>query len=76
VLKEQVQLTADGTEFVSMGKLPANHRYFDHQETVNGIWVPTEQVIKQHIATKGQEYRFQSEGEHPVEEMRQAKRLG
>lgn len=75
VLKEQVNLTADGTEFVPMDRLPADHRYFHHQEAVNGLWVPTEQIIDQHIAIKGQEYRFQSDGEHPVEELRQAKQM-
>jgi hypothetical protein len=76
VLGEQVRLTANGTEFIPMDKLPPDHRYFRYQETVNGNFVPTDQVIRQHMATKGEEYRFQSEGEHPVEELRQAKQIG
>lgn len=76
ILKDQVNLTADGTEFVPTDKLPSDHRYFRNQERVNGLWVPTEQIITQHIAAKGGEYRFQSEGAHPVEELRQAKQMG
>ena len=73
VLKDQINLTANGTEFVPVDQLPPDHRYFRHQQTVNAGGAPTEKIIRQHIEAKGQDYRFQSEGAHPVEELRQAK---
>lgn len=74
VLKKQVNLAADGTEFVPVDKLQPDHRYFQIQKVVNANGVPSEQVITEHVALLGQEYRFQSEGEHPVEHLRAAAR--
>jgi hypothetical protein len=73
VLKDQINFTADGTDIVSVEQLPSDHRYFRYQQTVNAGGVPTEQIIHQHVEAKGQDYRFQSEGAHPVPELRQAK---
>jgi hypothetical protein len=73
VLKDQVHLTADGTDFIPIDQLPNDHRYFRYQHTVNAQGVPSEHVVRQHVEAKGQDYRFQSEGDHPVRELRQAK---
>lgn len=66
VLESQVQLTGDQTQFVSVDDLPADHRYFQYQQTVNEGGVPSEQVIQAHEQQQGREYRSQTEGNHPV----------
>jgi rubrerythrin len=66
VLEGQVQLTGDGTGFVPVDSLPADHRYHRYQATVNAGGVPSEEVIKRHIETAGGEYRHELEGRHPV----------
>ncbi len=66
VLANQLQLTGNRTEFVPVYDLPEDHRYFQYQKTVNKGWVPSEAVIDDHGKKVGYEYRFQSEGPHPV----------
>jgi hypothetical protein len=72
VLASQVQLTTQGTEFVPVDQLPKDHRYFHHQEMVNngGTSAPSVQVIDRHIQQLQMDYRFESEGSHPVEGLR------
>ncbi len=72
VLDNQVWLTANETEFVPMDDLPKDHRFFKYQEIVNAETVPSDKIIESHIAELGDEYRFQSQGEHPVDELRMA----
>ncbi|MEX0759849.1 MAG: hypothetical protein WD100_09735 [Tistlia sp.] len=69
VLAKQVDLTADGADFVPITDLPSGHRYFDYQRAVNGDQVPSEQVIEE-MRGKGREYRLETEGPHPVEALR------
>lgn len=66
VLESQVNLTGHGTEFVSVESLPDDARYFEYQKTVHQDGIPSEQVIEEHKQQKGQEYRFQTQGKHPV----------
>lgn len=71
VLETQVDLTADGPEFVPIERLPEGHRYFRYQTEVNDdAAVPTEQVIAEHKRQFGGDYRFEPEGDHPVEPLR------
>ncbi|HHX63915.1 MAG TPA: hypothetical protein GX702_03390 [Chloroflexi bacterium] len=71
VLSAETEFTADGTEFVSVDQLPSDARYFRYQQLVNGDgFVPSSEVVEMHIRQKGIDYRFQSEGEHPVSELR------
>jgi hypothetical protein len=70
VLANQVDLTAKDSEFVPVGELPEDDRYFDYQSKVNGDWVPTEEVIAETLAETDEEYRFETEGPHPVEGLR------
>jgi rubrerythrin len=65
VLADQVRLTADGTTFVPVDSLPRTHRYFAYRDKVNGVMVPTQQVIRERIAKKGEDYRFET-APHPV----------
>lgn len=67
VLAEQINLTADLTEFVPIDALPEDHRYYRYQEQVNsGGFVPSEDVIKRHIGDQGEDYRSEPDGPHPV----------
>lgn len=62
LLDTQVDLTADGTEFVPVDSLPNDHRYHRYQKIVNaGGFVPSEEVIKSHNAKRPHDYRFESE---------------
>lgn len=74
VLESQINLTANGTEFVPVDQLPEDHRYFAYQAAVNeGGWVPSEEVIAMHCKQHGgKDWRLETEGEHPVEWLREA----
>jgi rubrerythrin len=52
-------------------ELPQDHRYFDYQRVVNAGGAPSELVIERHREKFGQEYRLTTEGEHPVESLRE-----
>ncbi|MFP3944537.1 MAG: hypothetical protein ACLFWF_11625, partial [Alphaproteobacteria bacterium] len=68
VLKEQVHLTGDGTGFVPVSDLPPDHRYHWYQKQVNDDGSsPSEEIINEHRGAKGEEYRLQTEGPHPVD---------
>jgi hypothetical protein len=66
VLKNQVDLTADGTQFVPVTRLPADHRFHQYQRLVNANGVPTEQVIAEARAKLSDDYRYESQGPNPV----------
>jgi hypothetical protein len=66
VLAKQVNLTGNGTDFVPVDQLPQDHRYFAYQRLVNQRFVPSQEVIKEHIVEMGQDYRFEPMGVHPV----------
>ena len=69
ILAGQVDLRADGTTYVDLADLPASHRYFEYQETVNAGGAPSEQVIEENRARSGHEYRDETEGPHPVADL-------
>lgn len=66
VLARTVDNTAHDSEFVPVADLPEDHRFFDYQRAVNEGGVPSEQVIERHRDEMGGEYRFATEGSHPV----------
>jgi hypothetical protein len=70
VLADQLRLQGDGPDLVPVGDLPADHRYHRYQETVNAGGNPSEQVIDENRRSSGREYRDETEGEHPVAELR------
>ena len=70
VLATQVDLQADGLDFVPVGELPPDHRYFTYQKTVNAGGNPSEQVIDENRARSGRDYRDETEGDHPVTDLR------
>ena len=70
VLERTLDWSAYDSEFVPVGELPQDHRFFDYQRQVNGSHVPSEEVIRQHREQHGGEYRFATEGEHPIASLR------
>jgi hypothetical protein len=69
VLADQIDLRTDGTDYVSVDELPSGHRYFVYQATVNEGGAPSEQIIDQ-ARMDGGEYRDETEGDHPVADLR------
>lgn len=70
VLDRTVEWTGWDSEFVPVTDLPPEHRFFDYQRRVNEGAVPTESVIAAHRAEFGDEYRFATEGAHPITALR------
>ena len=66
VMARTVHWTAYDSEFVPIDDLPEGHRFFAYQQAVNKDGVPSEQVIERHREQFGGEYRFSTEGEHPI----------
>jgi hypothetical protein len=71
VLAEQVDLRADGLAYVAVQDLPSDHRYFEYQRTVNAGGAPSELVIDQNRAANGDELRDETEGAHPIIDLRE-----
>lgn len=71
VLARTVELSAWDAQFVPVDTLPPDHRYFTYQNAVNRGGVPSDNVIDRHRQEFGGEYRFATEGEHPVEALRE-----
>src|SRR5690606_20734386 len=70
VLAAQVDLRTDGLDYVDVDDLPDDHRYFAVQKVVNAGGAPSEQVIDENRAANGREFRDETEGEHPVIDLR------
>ncbi len=75
VLAKQVNLTTDGTDYVDSSKLREDSRFRKYQHLVNEKDVPSEKVIEDHVSEFGHEYRLNTEGEHPVERLREKQRV-
>lgn len=76
ILDRQVNLTAKDSLFVPVGDLPRDDRYFDRQSRQNNTWVPTEDVIAQNKQKNGEDYRIETEGQHPVPGLRRDSERG
>jgi rubrerythrin len=70
IIASQVDLTAKETEFVNPDELSPDFRYFEFQRIMNSDSIPSQDVVEEHIRRKGQDYRLETEGPHPVERMR------
>jgi rubrerythrin len=73
ILAEQVDWTADGTDFVPRTQLNNDHRYYRYQQSVNKHGAPSHTIIEETSEKKGYDYRFEIKGPHPVEKYRQGK---
>jgi hypothetical protein len=68
ILAAQLDLTTDGVRFVPVTEAPETYEIY--QGAVNGAsFVPSEAVIEAHVAKFGGEYRLETEGPHPIEEL-------
>ncbi len=67
VIRREVDLTKNLTDFVPASQLQKGHRYLIYQQMVNSDGVPSQRVIEQHIKERHQDYRLESAGAHPVE---------
>ena len=72
ILESQIDLRADGLDYVPVQSLPDDHRYFRYQDTVNAGGTPSEQVIDDNRARAGREFRDETEGENPIPDLRDA----
>jgi hypothetical protein len=67
VLANQVEMTTDHVDFGA----PKHSRYESYQSAVHGEGPdPSEQVIDEHMAQFGTDYRIETEGENPVPRLR------
>jgi len=66
ILESQTDFNANGTEFIPGDRMPSDSKYSMYQNAVNQGGVPSEQVIEQHKSKKGEEYRQELRGKHPV----------
>lgn len=65
-------LWIDSSAAGPIGQLPPDHRFFGYQRAVNHGGSPTEQVIDQHRAQFGSDYRRAEGAPHPIESLREA----
>jgi hypothetical protein len=70
ILASQIDLGADGTDYVSDDALPPTHRSRHYREIVNAGDVPSEMVVDENRRQNGREFRDETEGQHPVTELR------
>jgi hypothetical protein len=74
VIEAQLDLRADGMDYVFLQDMPKDHRYFRYLDRVNAGGSPTEQVIDMNRSAQGREFRDQTEGPHPRLELEEAAR--
>jgi hypothetical protein len=72
ILATQYDLRTDGMDYVRVDDLPSDHRYFRFQDVMNGTGVPSEQVVQEDRDRRGTEYRDETDGDSPIEELRPA----
>jgi hypothetical protein len=72
LLATQVERRAAGTQIVDGGLLSAEAPSVRYGMIVNRREVPSEAVIDLTAAKRGRDYRLETEGPHPVQELREA----
>lgn len=70
ILAAQIDLRADGLDYVSDADLPADHRSRRYRATVNAGGTPSEQIIERNRSVQGRDYRDETNGENPVPGLR------
>jgi hypothetical protein len=70
VLATQIDLRADGFSYVDDSELPGNHRSRRYREIVNAGGNPSELVIDQDREAHGRDFRDETEGDHPIPDLR------
>jgi hypothetical protein len=72
ILATQIDLAADGTTYVPVTELPADHRSRRYRDIVNDGGAPSEMVIDDNRAARGREFRDETAGAHPIPELRES----
>jgi hypothetical protein len=70
ILAEQIDLRADGLDYIPDAELPDDHRTRRYQQVVNAGGAPSEDVIEANRNKSGHEFRDETEGPHPVPTLR------
>ena len=70
ILAAQVDLRADGFNYVDDADLPDDHRSRRYRAIVNAGGNPSELVIDENRKANGHDRRDETEGEHPVPALR------
>jgi hypothetical protein len=70
ILASQIDLRADGIDYVPDDALPPTHRSRRYRDVVNAADVPSETVIDQNRACIRRDFRDETEGPNPVVELR------
>jgi hypothetical protein len=71
-LASQINLRTIGAQFIPLDQMPKDAKYFEYQKAVNGGgFVPSEQVINDHISKYGSDYRDMPGGPHPLDQQQQ-----
>jgi hypothetical protein len=70
VLASQIDLRKDGFDYVPVDDLPSQHGYWQYQAIVNRDGSPSEQVIDLDRDQVGRDYRDETEGQHPIADLR------
>ena len=70
ILASQLDLAADGPNYVHDSDLPTDHRSRRYREVMNEGGAPSELVIDKNRAINGREFRDETEGEHPIPQLR------
>jgi len=71
ILATQIDLRTDGLLYVDDAALPDDHRSRRYREVVNAAGNPSEQVIDDNRALNGRDWRDETDGENPVDWLRQ-----
>lgn len=71
VLKNQVDYNAYRTDFMPTEKMVDDKLFKTYQKEVNTGMIPSEEVIKNHVRIKGEDYRQEIKGPHPVKWLRE-----
>jgi hypothetical protein len=74
ILATQIDLRADGVDYVDDSQLPADHRSRQYREVVNTGGAPSELVIDENRSANGRDKRDETEGDNPVPELQATSR--
>ena len=69
ILDAQIDLRADGVDYVWDADLPDDHRSRRYRDVVNAGGAPSEQVIDENRAANGRDKRDETEGPNPIPEL-------
>lgn len=70
IMAAQTDYNAFETEFMPAEKMPSDERFREYQKKMNAGGAPSQQVIEREIQKKGEDYRMEVRGSHPVERLR------